>query len=74
VRVQGLIFAGIGRPAPAETARFLGDGLGVEPVQEGDVHRLVLGEADGELQVGYGFRYRHVRGPDGRRFELLDRG
>ena len=30
-------------------------------------------EPDGELQAGYGFRYRHFRAPDGRRFELLDR-
>jgi hypothetical protein len=30
-------------------------------------------EPDGELESGYGFRYRHFRAPDGRRFELLDR-
>jgi hypothetical protein len=30
-------------------------------------------DPDGELLVGYGFRYRHFRAPDGRRFELLDR-
>lgn len=30
-------------------------------------------EPDGELLTGYGFRYRHSRAPDGRRFELLDR-
>lgn len=30
-------------------------------------------EPDGELLSGYGFRYRHFRAPDGRRFELLDR-
>ena len=30
-------------------------------------------EPDGELSVGFGFRYRHFRAPDGRRFELLDR-
>ena len=30
-------------------------------------------EPDGELNSGYGFRYRHFRAPDGRRFELLDR-
>ena len=30
-------------------------------------------EPDGELLTGYGFRYRHFRAPDGRRFELLDR-
>lgn len=30
-------------------------------------------EPDGELGSGYGFRYRHFRAPDGRRFELLER-
>lgn len=30
-------------------------------------------EPDAELNSGYGFRYRHFRAPDGRRFELLDR-
>jgi catechol 2,3-dioxygenase-like lactoylglutathione lyase family enzyme len=30
-------------------------------------------EPDGELLGGYGYRYRHFRAPDGRRFELLDR-
>jgi catechol 2,3-dioxygenase-like lactoylglutathione lyase family enzyme len=30
-------------------------------------------EPDGELDAAYGFRYRHFRAPDGRRFELLDR-
>jgi predicted enzyme related to lactoylglutathione lyase len=30
-------------------------------------------EPDGELRSGYGYRYRHFRAPDGRRFELLDR-
>ena len=30
-------------------------------------------EPDGELSSGYGFRYRHFRAPDGRRFELLER-
>ena len=30
-------------------------------------------EPDGELGEGYGFRYRHFRAPDGRRFELLER-
>ncbi len=30
-------------------------------------------EPEGELHTGYGFRYRHFRAPDGRRFELLDR-
>jgi hypothetical protein len=113
VRVEGLVFAGVGSGAAAKTARFLADVLGVAYEQEGDVHRLVLPngssvplvppdwieppsdtvlgflvddvvaataelavrgvDPDGELQVGYGFRYRHFRAPDGRRFELLDR-
>jgi hypothetical protein len=30
-------------------------------------------DPDGDLQTGYGFRYRPFRAPDGRRFELLDR-
>jgi hypothetical protein len=30
-------------------------------------------EPDGPLQVGEGFRYRHFKAPDGRRFELLER-
>jgi len=30
-------------------------------------------EPDGELLSGSGFRYWHVRAPDGRSFELLDR-
>ena len=30
-------------------------------------------EPDGDLLSGYGYRYRHFRAPDGRRFELLDR-
>jgi glyoxalase/bleomycin resistance protein/dioxygenase superfamily protein len=30
-------------------------------------------DADGDLRVGHGFRYRHFRAPDGRVFELLDR-
>ncbi len=30
-------------------------------------------EPDGDLQTGYGVRYRHFKAPDGRRFELLDR-
>jgi hypothetical protein len=114
VRVEGLIFAGVGSAAAAETAAFLADILGVEREQAGEVERLlfangsslalvppdwveppsdtVLGflvddvvaateelaakgiEPDGELSSGYGFRYRHFRAPDGRRFELLDRG
>ncbi|MGH3071146.1 MAG: VOC family protein [Gaiellaceae bacterium] len=113
MRVEGLIFAGVGSSDHAGTARFLADVLGVEVEVSGDVNRLVfengsslalvppdyveppsdtlLGflvddvetatedlarrgiEADGELLSGYGFRYRHFRAPDGRRFELLDR-
>jgi hypothetical protein len=113
VRVEGLVFAGVGSSDHSGTARFLADALGVEAESDGDVHRLVfpngssiafvprawveggsdtlLGflvddveaaaaelaargiEPDGEQRSGYGFRYRHFRGPDGRRFELLDR-
>ena len=113
VRVEGLIFAGVGSADHVGVARFLADALGVEVEISGDVRRLlfengsslafvppdyveppsdtILGflvddveaaiaelaakgiEPDGELRSGYGFRYRHVRAPDGRRFELLDR-
>jgi len=108
----GLVFAGIGTAAPADTASFFADVLGADVASTGDVHRLVLGngtslafvppdyvqppsdtllgflvddveaataelagrgiEPDGELLAGYGFRYRHFRAPDGRRFELLE--
>jgi hypothetical protein len=30
-------------------------------------------DATGDLRSAYGFRYRHFRAPDGRRFELLER-
>jgi hypothetical protein len=113
MKVEGLVFAGVGSAAHARVARFLADALGVELEANGDVQRLlfangsslalvppdyveppsdtILGfvvddvqaataelaakgiEPDGELNVGYGFRYRHFRAPDGRRFELLDR-
>jgi catechol 2,3-dioxygenase-like lactoylglutathione lyase family enzyme len=113
VRVDGMIFAGVGSPDPEGTARFLADALGAELDGDGDVQRLLfpngssvafvppewvegpsdtlLGflvddvegatadlaargiQPDGELNRGYGFRYRHFRAPDGRRFELLDR-
>ena len=113
MRVEGLVFAGVGTADPCATASALADLLGVEVEAAGDVHRLVfpdgssvafvppdyveppsdtlLGflvddveastvelaekgiEPDGELNAGYGFRYRHFRAPDGRRFELLDR-
>lgn len=113
MRVEGLVFAGIGTGDPAGTARFFADALGGTLEAAGDVHRLsfangselafappdyvhppsdtLLGflvddveaaaielaakgiEPDGELNAGYGFRYRHFRAPDGRRFELLDR-
>ena len=113
VRVEGLIFAGVGSADHEATARFLADALDVELETSGDVRRLVfpngsslalvptdyveppsdtlLGflvddvesatvelaakgiEPDGELNAGYGFRYRHFRAPDGRRFELLER-
>jgi hypothetical protein len=113
VRIDGLIFAGVGSPDPKEAARSLADALGAEVASEGDAHRLLfpngssvalvpsewvegasdtlLGflvddveeatadlaangvEPDGDLQSGYGYRYRHFRASDGRRFELLDR-
>ena len=113
MRVEGLVFAGVGTAAPGDAAQFFAHALGVEVESSGDVHRLLfpngssmalvpddyveppsdtlLGflvddldtataelaakgvEPDGELNTGYGFRYRHFRAPDGRRFELLDR-
>jgi hypothetical protein len=113
MKVEGLIFAGVGSVEHAAVAGFLGDALGVAVEADGDVRRLVFAngssvalvppdyveppsdtllgflvddveaataelahrgiDADGELRSGYGFRYRHFRAPDGRRFELLDR-
>jgi hypothetical protein len=113
MKVEGLVFAGVGTADGGAVARFLADVLGVDVDADGDVHRLlfpngsslalvppdyvqppsdtILGflvddvEAateelsergvapDGDLQAGYGLRYRHFRAPDGRRFELLDR-
>jgi hypothetical protein len=113
VRVEGLIFAGVGSSDNEGVARFLSDALGVELDVSGDVQRLLFAngsslalvppeyvqapsdtllgflvddveaataelaakgiEPDGDLNTGYGFRYRHFRAPDGRRFELLDR-
>lgn len=113
MKVEGLVFAGVGSTEHAAVAAFLADALGVEVEREGDARRLefangsslalvprdyveppsdtLLGflvddvEAataelagrgigpDGELLSGYGYRYRHFRAPDGRRFELLDR-
>jgi hypothetical protein len=113
VRVEGLIFAGVGTADHLAVAHFLGNALGVKLETAGDVRLLrfangsslalvpqdyveppsdtLLGflvddvvaataelaakgiEPDGELSAGYGFRYRHFRAPDGRRFELLER-
>jgi hypothetical protein len=113
VKVEGLVFAGVGSADHAGLARFFGDVLGVEVETAGEVRLLsfpdgtsvalvppeyveppsdtLLGflvddveaaaaelaergvEPDGELLSGYGYRYRHFRAPDGRRFELLDR-
>ena len=113
VRVEGLIFAGVGSSDHDGVARFLADALGrragglrrrhrllfangsslalvppeyVEPpsdtllgflvddVEAATAELAAKGiEPDGELNTGYGFRYRHFRAPDGRRFELLDR-
>jgi catechol 2,3-dioxygenase-like lactoylglutathione lyase family enzyme len=114
VRVEGLVFAGLGLADPSAAARFLTHALGAELESDGDVHRLLFpngssialvpaewvegpsdtllgflvddldeaadelaangAEADGDVLTGYGFRYRHFRAPDGRRFELLERG
>jgi hypothetical protein len=50
-------------------------GFLVDDVEEATAELAARGvELEGELQSGYGFRYRHFRAPDGRRFELLDRG
>lgn len=113
VRIEGLVFAGVGSPDHTALADFFADVLGVPVETAGDVRLLafpdgtsvalvppdyveppsdtLLGflvddvetataelaargvEPDGELLSGYGFRYRHFRAPDGRRFELLDR-
>jgi hypothetical protein len=49
-------------------------GFLVEDVEEATAELAARGVAPvGELRSGYGFRYRHFRAPDGRRFELLDR-
>ena len=73
VRVEGLIFAGVGSADHDAVARFLADALGVE-VEAATGELAAKGiEPDGELNSGYGFRYRHFRAPDGRRFELLER-
>ena len=113
VRVEGLIFAGVGSADHDAVASFFADALGVEVEVSGNVRRLLFAngssvafvppdhveppsdtllgflvddveaatdelaargiEPDGELNAGYGLRYRHFRAPDGRRFELLDR-
>jgi hypothetical protein len=113
MKVEGLVFAGVGSADHVAVARFFADALGVELEATGDVQRLLFAdgssvalvppdyveppsdtllgflvddveaataelaakgiEPDGELNSGYGFRYRHFRAPDGRRFELLDR-
>jgi catechol 2,3-dioxygenase-like lactoylglutathione lyase family enzyme len=49
-------------------------GFLVEDVEAATAELAAKGiEPDGELETGYGFRYRAFRAPDGRRFELLDR-
>jgi len=79
VRVEGLIFAGVGSADHDAVASFFADALGVEVDVSGDVEAATDElaargiEPDGELNAGYGLRYRHFRAPDGRRFELLDR-
>ncbi len=113
VKVEGLVFAGVGSADHIGLAHFFADVLGVEVETSGEVRLLsfpdgtsvalvppnyveppsdtLLGflvddveaataelaargiEPDGDLLSGYGFRYRHFRAPEGRRFELLDR-
>ena len=49
-------------------------GFLVDDVEAATVELAAKGvEPDGELNAGYGFRYRHFHAPGGRRFELLDR-
>ena len=49
-------------------------GFLVEDVEAATAELAAKGiEPDGDLSAGDGFRYRHFRAPDGRRFELLDR-
>ena len=49
-------------------------GFLVDDVEAAAAELAAMGiEPDGELAEGYGFRYRHFRAPDGRRFELLER-
>ena len=115
MRVEGLVFAGLGSADPSGAARSLKGALGAELESDGDVHRLLFpngssvaivptdwvegpsdtllgflvddldeatdelaangaAEPDGDVLTGYGYRYRHFRAPDGRRFELLERG
>jgi hypothetical protein len=42
VRVEGLIFAGVGTADPTGTARFLADALGASVEEEGEVRRLLF--------------------------------
>ncbi|MGZ8782087.1 MAG: VOC family protein [Gaiellaceae bacterium] len=42
MRVEGLVFAGVGSAGHLELARFLADVLGVEVETAGDVRRLVF--------------------------------
>jgi hypothetical protein len=42
VKVEGLVFAGVGTSHNSGVARFLGDVLGVEVETTGDVHRLLF--------------------------------
>lgn len=49
-------------------------GFLVEDVEAATAELAAKGiRPDGDLEAGDGFRYRHFRAPDGRRFELLDR-
>jgi hypothetical protein len=77
--VQRLVFANGSSVAlvPADYVEPPSDtviGFLVDDVEAATAELAAKGvEPDGELNSGYGFRYRHFRAPDGRRFELLDR-
>jgi len=113
MRIDGLVFAGVGTADNAGVADFFAEVLGCEVEVSGDVHRVLFPNGtsvalvpphyveppsdtllgflvddldrateelsvrgvrpDGDLAAGFGFRYRHFRAPDGRRFELLER-
>ncbi len=113
MRIEGLVFAGVGSAANAGVGGFFADLLGCEVEVTEEVHRVLFPNGsslalvpphyveppsdtllgflvddldaatseltvrgvrpEGDLGTGFGFRYRHFRAPDGRRFELLER-